>query len=122
MDKDQLEQIKKRLLAEKEDLLNSLNNIGKKSVRNSNPEDFDAEYPQYGDKDDDNATEIATYSDQLSLESELEEMTGNIDMALKKIDNNTYGKCEVCGQSIGDERLMALPTARLCIDCKKKKL
>ena len=122
MDKNELDQLKKRLLAEKEDLLNSLNNIGKKSVRNANPEDFDADYPEYGDKDDDNAAEIATYSDQLSLESELEEMIGNIDMALKKIDNGTYGKCEVCGQDIGDERLQALPTARLCIDCKKKKL
>jgi DnaK suppressor protein len=58
----------------------------------------------------------------LSLESELEEMTGNIDMALKDIDDDTYGKCEVCGKDIGDERLIALPTARLCIDCKKKKL
>jgi DnaK suppressor protein len=122
MEKNKLESIRTRLLAEKDELLNSLNNIGKKSTRNNNPGDFDAEYPQYGDKDDDNATEIATYSDELSLESELEEMIGNIDMALKKIDNNIYGQCEVCKNEIGDERLTALPTARLCIDCKKKKL
>ena len=117
-----LTQIKKRLEQEKAELLKNLSNIGSKSVRNSNPEDYDAAYPEYGDKEDDNATEIAAYSDGLSLESELEEMTGNVDIALKKIDKGEYGKCEVCGKDVGDDRLTALPTARLCIDCKKKKL
>ena len=41
-----------------------------------------------------------------------------IDLALKKIDEGTYGECESCGEDIAVGRLMARPVAQLCIDCK----
>jgi DnaK suppressor protein len=41
-----------------------------------------------------------------------------IDLALKKIDDGTFGECEQCGEEIGVPRLMARPVAQLCIDCK----
>lgn len=41
-----------------------------------------------------------------------------IDLALKKIDDGTYGECESCGEPIAVGRLMARPVAQLCIDCK----
>jgi DnaK suppressor protein len=40
--------------------------------------------------------------------------------ALERIDNGTFGVCEVCGKDIGEERLEARPVTTLCIDCKKK--
>jgi DnaK suppressor protein len=40
--------------------------------------------------------------------------------ALERIDNGTFGICEVCGKDIGEERLEARPVTTLCIDCKKK--
>jgi len=40
--------------------------------------------------------------------------------ALERIDNGTFGICEVCGRDIGEERLKARPVTTLCIDCKKK--
>lgn len=40
--------------------------------------------------------------------------------AIDRIDNGTFGICEVCGKEIGGERLMARPVTTLCIDCKKK--
>lgn len=40
--------------------------------------------------------------------------------ALERIDNGSFGICEVCGQEIGEERLRARPVTTLCIDCKKK--
>ena len=40
-----------------------------------------------------------------------------IDEALAKIDNNTYGICEECGEEIPVARLKILPFAKLCIDC-----
>jgi len=45
---------------------------------------------------------------------------GQIDMALKKIDNGTYGICEDCGGEIPLIRLEALPFATQCIECKRK--
>ena len=41
-----------------------------------------------------------------------------IDLALKKMDEGTYGECEECGEEISFQRLMARPVAQLCIDCK----
>lgn len=41
-----------------------------------------------------------------------------IDLALKKMEDGTYGECEECGEQISVARLMARPVAQLCIDCK----
>lgn len=43
-----------------------------------------------------------------------------IDAALGRIDDGTYGICEVCSQPIGAARLEALPWARLCIDDQRR--
>ncbi|CAL4320040.1 RNA polymerase-binding protein DksA [Buchnera aphidicola] len=42
----------------------------------------------------------------------------NIERTLKKIQNETFGYCELCEIEIGIKRLEARPTANLCIDCK----
>ncbi len=42
-----------------------------------------------------------------------------IDYALARIDNGTYGICEECEKPINPERLRALPFASLCISCKR---
>ncbi len=43
-----------------------------------------------------------------------------IEAALAKMGNGSYGVCESCGSSIGSARLQALPWARYCIDCQEK--
>lgn len=42
-----------------------------------------------------------------------------VERAIAKLDDGSYGRCERCGNPIGDERLDAIPWAPLCIDCKK---
>ncbi len=44
----------------------------------------------------------------------------HIDEALRRLQNNTYGKCVVCGAEISLERLNVVPHARMCIKCKEK--
>jgi RNA polymerase-binding transcription factor DksA len=41
----------------------------------------------------------------------------DVDLALERITNGTYGECERCAQSISPERLLARPAARTCITC-----
>ena len=41
----------------------------------------------------------------------------DIDRALVKIDDGTYGTCDVCGNDIGVARLDALPAASRCVEC-----
>lgn len=43
-----------------------------------------------------------------------------IDEALQKIEENTYGQCEVCDEGIPWERLEAVPYATLCVGCKEQ--
>ena len=40
--------------------------------------------------------------------------------ALAKFEDGSYGLCEVCGQPVGTERLLARPEARLCIACQTR--
>ena len=46
------------------------------------------------------------------LRSELDE----VERALAKIDDGTYGRCEVCGEPIAEPRLEAMPATRFCIN------
>lgn len=41
----------------------------------------------------------------------------DVDMALDRIADGTYGRCERCGEPVTRERLLARPTARTCIAC-----
>jgi DnaK suppressor protein len=42
-----------------------------------------------------------------------------IDEAIERLDDNTYGICESCGLEIAEERLKAMPFTRLCRDCQQ---
>jgi len=45
-------------------------------------------------------------------------LIAKIKEALERIENGTYGICEVCGEEISEARLKARPVTTLCIDCK----
>ena len=54
----------------------------------------------------------------LVLSAQARAAAAEIDRALEKIENGTYGFCEQCGEPIPDARLQALPQAALCVACK----
>ncbi|HHT9137559.1 MAG TPA: TraR/DksA family transcriptional regulator [Candidatus Wunengus sp. YC60] len=49
-----------------------------------------------------------------------EESVRSIDTALEKIEEGTFGVCELCAKKINKERLKAVPYAKLCIDCQRE--
>lgn len=55
----------------------------------------------------------------LTLEENARASISQIDRALRKLENGSYGLCDKCGKPIGDDRLHAAPFATLCIDCKR---
>jgi len=56
-----------------------------------------------------------------ALVGTLRDTLQDIDTALGKIEQGTYGQCESCGGPIADARLEAMPMARLCISCASKR-
>ncbi len=74
--------------------------------------------------------ESPDFIDQASVESDIDfvlrirerenKLIGKINDALERIDQGTFGVCEVCGNGISEERLEARPVTTLCITCKKK--
>lgn len=57
---------------------------------------------------------------EMSLANNARDMLDQIDRALAKIDDGTYGVCESCGNAIGKGRLQAFPRATLCVSCKER--
>ena len=118
MDKKTLEKIKETLLFEKEKLTKELNSFAEKNEKIEN--EYDAKFPNYGDHEDDNASEVADFESDLFLEKTHEQSLKKIDQALLRIKNKTYGICENCGKKIPTERCLAFPTASKCMECKKR--
>jgi DnaK suppressor protein len=54
-----------------------------------------------------------------SLESNLGHVREAIDLALKRIEEGTFGTCTNCGKMIAEARLEAMPYATKCIECKR---
>ncbi len=118
IDKTFLEQQKKLLEERKAQILRELKHD---SVRNPKADDeYDALFPDFGDKEDENAAEVAAFEGNLSMEKNLELSLFYVNKALKKIEEGNYGQCERCGNPIDPERLHAFPSATACMECKKK--
>lgn len=54
--------------------------------------------------------------EQASLREETERRLADIEQALERIDEGTYGTCQVCGGEIAEERLDAVPMTPRCLE------
>ena len=109
MNKKLLAQFKKTLTQKKASITNKLNS--KKINEN--------EIETGGDEID-----TATQSTEREMQFELggidTRMIQDIDNALAKIEKNTFGKCESCGEDIAQARLEAIPWGRYCKKCQEE--
>ena len=65
-------------------------------------------------------TETFDRERDLSLLEQVEAELADIEHALERLEEGTYGTCEACGKPIGDERLEAVPAARFCLQDQDK--
>jgi DnaK suppressor protein len=61
------------------------------------------------------ASETFEREKDFSILEQVEAELADVDRALRRLDDGTYGVCEACGDPISDERLEAMPAARFCI-------
>ena len=57
---------------------------------------------------------------EMSLANNSREMLFQVERALSRLEDGSYGVCESCGEPIGKLRLMAFPRATLCVSCKQR--
>lgn len=121
MDKKTPKQFKKKLEERKAKLESELTSFAKKDEKLKG--DYDTCFPDFGTTQsvDEEALEVAVYDSALPVEYALELRLADINRALDKIKNNTYGQCENCPAEIDIKRLEAMPEARTCLDCEKKR-
>ena len=115
---EDLKKFRKVLSDLREKLSNNVSNMQegalRESGRNAN-ELSDMPMEHLADRASDNFTKDLMIGILQNSEAEIVD----IDIALEKIENGTYGHCEDCGEEIKIERLKALPFARQCIECKE---
>lgn len=64
----------------------------------------------------DSAQVSAEQGENRALAASLQEQLEDIDRALQRLDDGSYGQCATCGGPIGEARLEAMPAARYCIE------
>jgi DnaK suppressor protein len=116
-----VDQFRERLLAERERVASALDRM-----LEDNTESLEEATGELNSSSADNhLADTATETFDRELESGLEEaserLLAEIDAALERIEQGTYGSCEVCGKPIDPERLEAVPWTTLCIDDKRRR-
>ena len=71
---------------------------------------------EYDDNFADSAQVAAEMGENRVLYDQLRRDLDDIEKALERMDEGTYGTCEVCGNQIGEARLEVMPATRVCID------
>lgn len=111
-----LAKFKEQLQNKKEELEKELSSFATKDPNVKG--DWDSKYPRTPQGNlEEAADEVEEYSTRVHLEFNLETHLKNIQDALEKFENGTYGVCEKCRKPIAVERLKASPEARTCALC-----
>jgi RNA polymerase-binding transcription factor DksA len=79
-----------------------------------------AELSGYDQHQADMGTETFEREKDLSILEQIEAELADVEYALRRLDEGTYGTCEACGKPIDKDRLEAIPAARLCRDDQEK--
>lgn len=109
-----LEKQRAKLLTLKDTLLDSMNGVARDSLRSQSGGDASA----FGMHQADAGSDAYDRDFALSLLSQEQDSLYEIDQALKRIENGTYGVCEMSGKSIPKARLEALPFTRYTVECQ----
>jgi RNA polymerase-binding protein DksA len=86
------------------------------AARDESQQDSLEELSSYDQHQADVATETFEREKDLSILDNIEGELADIERALQRLDDGSYGTCEACGKPIGDERLEAMPATRFCLE------
>ena len=115
-DKD-IQHFRKRLMEERKNLLDELEWVETNYI-GSSQRDSTGEVSGHATHLADMGTDSIERDKAFLIGDTRGETLEDIDEALEKLGNGTYGTCESCGEPIAADRLEAVPYAKLCLRCK----
>ena len=113
MDRDQA---RARLSEERARLQGLHDDFVESGLTSDSEEDSLAELSSLDQHQADVGTETFDRERDLSILERVEAELADVEHALRRLDEGTYGTCEACGKPIDDDRLEAMPAARFCLD------
>ena len=119
MDKKSLKLFRELLLKRKSELQKGIQHIADDALKTSG-RDAAGDLSAYSLHMADVATDNYDREFSLGLADKEQVVVHRIDAAIEKIDEGTYGNCELCNKKIAITRLKVVPYAELCVPCQEK--
>ena len=117
MNKKDVEFFKTLIAKEKENLLDKLGYL-RENAMNTTVKDATGDHSSYSFHMADQGTDSQEREKAFLFASRENQYFERLELALKRIDEGTYGICVQCQKLIDRERLEAVPIATMCVDCK----
>jgi RNA polymerase-binding transcription factor DksA len=110
------DEARERLGAERDRLQGVKATFDDERLGDESESDSVGEISSYDQHQADMGTETFEREKDLSILEQVEAELADVELALARLDDGTYGTCEVCGRPIDEARLEAMPATRLCVD------
>ncbi len=120
LNKKDLVEYKKLITKRKNEIMDSISRISEDTLKKSQ-KDASGDISGYSFHMADVATDNYDREFSLGLASNDRKFLYELEDALKRIEEGSFGICEECKSSLTKARLTALPYARLCLDCQQKR-
>lgn len=114
-----MEKFRERLEETRDELVVELQRIEDRAS-GRDPLNSDTAGEDFDEPGGDAAQETLERTQAMALSENLREMLDNVNNALKRLDEGTYGICEVCGCNIPKARLDIMPFATMCTKCRER--
>jgi len=119
MNKKEAKVFREILLKKKAEISKGIEHIANDALKTSQ-RDATGDLSAYSLHMADMATDNYDREFSLSLATNEQKVLNRIDEALEKIENSTFGQCELCEKKISKVRLKVVPYAELCVPCQEK--
>ncbi|MBR4465200.1 TraR/DksA C4-type zinc finger protein [bacterium] len=117
--KEVLLKLQKALLKKRARLMGNVEKLEEESFMNSQ-KDFSGDISGYKTHIADIGSDASGMELMLGLASNQQKLLQQVNEALARIEDGTYGFCQICGKPIPQARLEAIPEAELCLNCADK--
>jgi RNA polymerase-binding transcription factor DksA len=112
----ELNAARERLIDEKKRLSEATNGLADELDLDESQQSSTGELNTYDQHPADAASDTFEREKDSAILTTLKGRGAEIDAALQRLEDGSYGNCEACGEPIGDDRLEAFPAARFCME------